>query len=105
MSQINNRARSSVFQMLTIDLEKSRGRWKVLIGDRRIGRTYERKSHAIQAARRIRKAWALSIAEADSEGYRLMEQIESHFAKVALNTTGGDEVDSEAVEGDVSPSV
>jgi|GEM_PF-1452319 len=47
---------------------------------------------------------AHSIAEAESEGYRLMEQIESYFAKVALETTGGDWVDSDLIEGDAQPS-
>jgi hypothetical protein len=103
MSKIYNRARSSLFSVLTIDLEKSRGQWRVLLGDRKIGKPHERKSQAIQEARRIRKAWAHSIAEAESEGYRLMEQIESYFAKVALETTGGDRVDSDLIEGDAQP--
>ena len=85
MSSIRNRERTSLFPLLSIDLEKSRGRWKVLVCDVRVGKTYERKVQAIQAARRIRRAWLDSLDQTESSAFVLMRQLEKHFLVVADN--------------------
>ena len=57
MSSIKNRDRQSLFSLLQIDIDKYRGRWRIFVGEKRVGKTYQRKSQAIQAARLIRRAY------------------------------------------------
>ena len=57
MSSIRNRERTSLFPLLQIEIDKYRGRWRIFIGEKRVGKTYERKVQAIQAARLIRRAY------------------------------------------------
>ncbi len=57
MSSIRNRERTSLFSLLQIEIDKYRGRWRIFIGEKRVGKTYERKVQAIQAARLIRRAY------------------------------------------------
>lgn len=104
MSQIRNRARSPLFNLMTIDLEKCRGKWRILIGDKKVGKTYQRKVQAIRAARRIRKAWAMSLADAQSDEVRLMELLELQFAKIARLATESDRLDCLPVEDDAPQS-
>lgn len=57
MSSIRNRERTSLFPLLQIEIDKYRGRWRIFIGEKRVGKTYDRKVQAIQAARLIRRAY------------------------------------------------
>lgn len=57
MSSIRNRERTSLFPLLQIEIDKYRGRWRIFVGEKRVGKTYERKVQAIQAARLIRRAY------------------------------------------------
>jgi hypothetical protein len=57
VSSIRNRERTSLFPLLQIEIDKYRGRWRIFIGEKRVGKTYERKVQAIQAARLIRRAY------------------------------------------------
>jgi hypothetical protein len=57
VSSIRNRERTSLFPLLQIEIDKYRGRWRIFVGEKRVGKTYERKVQAIQAARLIRRAY------------------------------------------------
>lgn len=61
MSGVKNIDRSPLFPLLQIEIEKYRGRWRIFVGEKRVGKTFERKVQAIQAARTIRRAWIESI--------------------------------------------
>jgi hypothetical protein len=57
MSGVKNIDRSPLFPLLQIEIEKYRGRWRIFVGEKRVGKTFERKVQAIQAARLIRRAY------------------------------------------------
>lgn len=95
MPTIRNKERTSVFPLLTIDIDKVRGRWRVFVGDRRVGRLYERKVQAMRAVRRIRKAWTKGVATTYSKDHQLLQAIESHFHLIAASVHDCDSLDGD----------
>jgi hypothetical protein len=90
MGSIRNRDRTPVFPLITIDLEKSKGKWRILVGDRRIGKLYSCKVFAMRDIRKIRKAWAKSSVEVFTTERGLLQSIQNRFCEIAGAITGQD---------------
>jgi hypothetical protein len=82
MSSIRNKERTLLFPLLSIDIDKSRGRWRVFVGDVRVGKTYLRKVEAVKAARKIRRSWMESMQDAERSDLHPVKQIEKHFLQI-----------------------